>query len=235
MKRKSLIIPALVAALCLSMALPSLAAGSLSVTEKKLLTWEDYSGDPRGLLYAIVTNTGDEPAMLEEGFLKLFDAEGGELFDSRLDIYPRLLAPGQSGAVSAYGDITDLDAPGKVASEELSYTLVASPYIDITYYPAEGKFIFIEDEIWPVAQVITEVKNDTDAPVYDIEVSCVIRDEAGGLLATLTTWTYRVGIPAGGSMLVREELPEELLSELREKGVTTAQVEALAYTTEYVW
>lgn len=235
MKRTSLISAALVLALLLALALPSVAEGVLTLTEERLLAWKDYDESFRGAYFAIAENTGDEALMLQEGSLKLLDAEGAELYESSyLEVYPRVLQPGEKGVISSYGKVSDGEVPARVATTSLNYTLM-DPYVDIKFYPASAGLELIDDDYRPAARLTIEVENNTDEPLFDLEISCILRDDEGGLLATMTTWTYRVGVPAGGKMLVREDLGEELVNDLKEKGLTTAQVEVMAYTSEYKW
>ncbi len=214
--------------------LPAAAAGNLAVTEERLIVVPTYEGSFEALLYAVITNTGDEPAMLGECSFSVQDPEGKELYrNDYLAIYPRWLQPGENAAFyeSTWGGVADTREG--IASHALTLSSTDEDYLVIQRFPATGSYTVTDDGVWTFARVEAEIENNTDKPVYDLVAAYILRDADGKLLCAMSGSAYSVGAPAGGKILIRGEIRSELVDYFESAGIEPASVEVIAFTEGY--
>ncbi len=224
----------IVIALALSLACaPAFAAGKLTVNQERMIALDSY-GSVDVEVYAEVENTGDKPVEFSAGLVELFDADGNTIDSTDyVYCYPAVLAPGEKGYiyVSMYpenaataAEVADyvLTVTGKGSSGETKLLKAMG-----TYEPG------VQDGYWTYNYMTAEITNETDAPTYDFYCVYALKDAEGQLLYTNYSSTYSIGIPAGGTVLMRVTLPDDTLAYFDANGLVPASADAIAYENPY--
>jgi hypothetical protein len=212
---------------------PALAAGDLTVNMDNMLAYDSY-GYATVEVYAEIENTGDRDIEFSSGVVELFDADGNTVASTDyLYSYPPVLAPGDKGYASAVLYMEEGIAAADIADYSIT-VLGKNATTQVIRYESEGTYLAdVEEQYWTYDYVVAEIKNETDDPAYNFYCAYVIKDEAGDVLHFTYTSAYDVGIPAGGSILMRLTVPDYVIERFAEQGVSPATVETFAYQINY--
>ncbi len=173
----------------------ALAAGKLTVTRETVIPVPAASGGSYVYLFADVVNSGDKPVRFGSALMEVYDGEGGALGSGDgFSCYPDTLAPGDAGVMwgsfkAEKGTITDhaLTVTGKSVKESPTYRLPCT-------VRQEG------DALYAV------VENDAEFARFGVTAVFTLRDEMGRLVWMQAVTLNDVGIPSGGSVIVRRDL-----------------------------
>ena len=237
MKRFIGILCILALMLGLAPALPARAAGKLARQEEKLVFYEDFDGITHFKYSAIVKNTGKDTTTMLESYFQLLGKSSAVLFETtgHLDLYPQALQPGETGVISLEGALPEGKTRKSVTSHKLLLDWADEAFPLIVRYPATAAYIVEheDDADMRLAGIITEVSNNTRAPVFDLSYGAILRDRKGKLLTTLVGDAFDVGVPSGGKLLLRSYIGHNLEAFLRENNMTPGSVEIIAFTQRY--
>lgn len=225
---KKVFVTFLIAALALSMT-SALAAGKLSVTEEDFYVIDSYS--LYGYVFAKVENVGDRPIKVNAGILEIFDTEGDVLTSTDyIDANAEYLQPDEYTYISASTRIEDVTAEdvddymltvtGKSEDDYINLRLPCT-----TEYQAD-----VQEGYSTHNYMYATVTNDTDAPVYKIEIVLALLDADGKILYMDEDSMYNKGLMPGSSIVVRVDVSSSFIELFEKEGLTPASVDAIAFT-----
>ena len=211
------------------MAAPALAAGKLDVSQENFMVIDSYW--TYGYAYARIDNVGDKPIMVNAGILEIFDANGDSITSSDyLNAYAEYLQPGEYTYANIYAEIEDaagadvddyaLTITGKSDKDYVSQRLpVTTDYV-------EG----VEEWYSTYNYMYATVTNDTDQPIFDVQVVLVLLDADGNILyMTDASMYYDKAIMPGSSILIKEYVNEDFITWYEAQGLAPASVDAIAF------
>lgn len=219
----------LILVLVLSLSVTSaFAAGKLSTTQENFHYISGYWN--YGYAYAKVENIGDKPIKVNAGVLEMYDAEGEVITSTDwAQSYATYLQPGEYTYVSMYEDLEE----GAEVPEDYMMTLTGKSDTSKTALrlPVETKLeLGVADGWWEYDYMFATVTNNTDEPLYSIEVVFALLDAEGNILNIESKQLYNeLALMPGSSMIVRKEISSSFMDYFEAKGIVPASVDALAY------
>jgi len=227
MKKAMALVLALVFVLC---AVPAFAAGKLETSDPYLYIIEGYSNYAYG--YVKVTNTGDKAIKVNSGLFEVYDADGNAICsEDYVSRYAEYLQPGEYTYCSAYerldegkgaADADDFifDISGKAENDKISLRLP----VDTAWAPD------VKNGYWTYNYMIATVTNNTDQPLYDVEVVLALLDADGNILYMDSEDMYSSkAIMPGSSIMVRKSVSDSFMEYFNANGITPASVDAIAF------
>ena len=207
------VVSILLVVLLLSVSTATYAAGKLTVDQENFHVVSSYW--TYGYAYAKVSNAGDKATKINAGVLEIYDEAGDVLTSSDyLTAYAEYLEPGEYTYVKMYSEITS----GKAADYNLT---------DLQMDVKSGW--------WTYNYMYATVTNNTDKPIYGIQVVLVLLDAEGNILDIEDESMYdNKALTPGSSMIVRKDIPSAHMDYFKANGIVPASVDAIAYVTEGV-
>ena len=179
--------------------------------------------------YAQVHNQSDQIICLERGTLELRNGEQLVADAEVTQLWPYFVGPGEDGYlfdVVAFEPNEDGVVVPTVSGLDyfVEYMTVDAQYAGETL-ACESR---IERDPDGTMYVVCEMKNPTQIPAYDPTVAFGLYTESGAMLYADGMSLQSVGVPAGGSTLVRFTVDRVFVSQWDSYGVSPAQVHAKA-------
>lgn len=205
------------------------AAGKLRVTQENFHVVESYG--VIGYAYARIDNVGDKPIKVNAGILEVFDKDGGALTSTDyMNEYAEYLEPQQYTYVYLRAEVKDA-AASDVDDYLLTITGKSSTDYATQRLPCETAFEKdVEDGYWTYDYMYATVTNDTDRPIYDIEVVLVLLDDEGNILCMEEENLYdSKALTPGSSMIIRKSVNSSFKEYFEKNGITPARVDAIAF------
>lgn len=228
MKKLVALMLALSLVLC---SIPALAAGKLSVQQENFHVIKDYR--LYGYVYAKVSNVGDRPIKVNTGLLEIFNADGDALTSTdSFSAYAKYLQPGEYTYMKLYDEIenaesSDVDdymltVTGKSSNDYISKRLPC-----VSAYEPD-----IKDGHYTRNYMYATVTNDTDEPIYAINIVMALLDAEGNILyiASDNLYDSRALMP-GSSLMFRCDVDSDHIKYMQENGYVPVEVDAIAYVT----
>ena len=212
-------------------AVPAFAAGKLTVTQENFHVIDSYG--LYGYAYAKVENTGDKPVEFSAGLLEIYNADGDTLTSTDyIHAYAEYLQPGEYTYVSAYDDIDTTDNAADVSDYMLTITGKSSNDASTHRFPCETSYEKdVQVRTYSTSDCMyATFTNDTDQPVYSIEVVLALLDAEGNILYMEDTSFYSdVAVMPGSSICVRKEVSDSFKEYMEKNNLVPASVDAIAY------
>lgn len=187
---------------------------------------------------AEVENKSDQVASVNEATLQVLDAAGAEVgVISLYSSVPMYVQPGEKAFITTGYSSLSAEQIEQVTSWQLTIQGVVAEYpeeyplLDITSETQEEVVVtdyFAGTEGKQLSLVHT-ITNNQEYPVYDARTFTVVRDASGKAVAFDEQTVMFVGIPAGGSILMKGTIAAGLVEALEAAGMAPATVEAIAY------
>ena len=212
------------------LAAPALA--ELTVVQETYLPVQMYEGSTYAYYFAEVINDGEEDAAFDEGEVAVLDAAGEEVEVIDLyDCYPFVLAPGQTGWIFGYTSLDGVSAgevPGYKASIDDDLADDPAPVC----LPAEATVTGTVRYDETVYEILITVTNNTGDVFFDALVGYALYDAEGRLLYADEASLYGAGIPAGGTIIVRERVDGGLAETWKQQGAEPAAARAVVFAED---
>ena len=180
--------------------------------------------------FAQVHNNASTVICLDQG---TFDLQSGETLLSTSEVsqlWPYFLSPGEDGYLF---DIVSFEpdesgAPVIPSITGISYNLTYLP-IDSAYasFDLEAASEIAQDVSGDVS-VVCRLTNSTDMEAYSPTVAIGLYTESGSMIYADGTTLQDVGIPAGGTVLVRFDVDSAFIKQWQSYGAAPAQVQTNA-------
>ena len=221
------IISLLLCVVLLSVAGTTYAAGKLSVDQENFVVIST-SYATYGYAYAKVSNTGDKPVKVNAGVLEIYD-EAGDVLTSTdyVAAYAEYLEPGEYTYVRMSSEIKE----GTASDYALTLTGKSQNDTRSLRLPVETDLQMNVAASWRTYNYMyATYTNNTDNPIYDITVVLVLLDADGNILYMEDdSLYYDRAVAPGSSMIIRKDIPDVYMNYFKEKGITPASVDAIAY------
>ena len=180
--------------------------------------------------FAQVHNNASTVICLDQG---TFDLQSGETLLSTSEVsqlWPYFLSPGEDGYLF---DIVSFEpdesgAPVIPSITGISYNLTYLP-IDSAYanFDLEAVSEIVQDASGDVS-VVCRLTNSTDMEAYSPTVAIGLYTESGSMIYADGTTLQDVGIPAGGTVLVRFDVDSAFIKQWQSYGAAPTQVQTNA-------
>ena len=180
--------------------------------------------------FAQVHNNASTVICLDQG---TFDLQNGETLLSTSEVsqlWPYFLSPGEDGYLF---DIVSFEpdesgAPVIPSITGISYNLTYLP-IDSAYanFDLEAVSEIVQDASGDMS-VVCRLTNSTDMEAYSPTVAIGLYTESGSMIYADGTTLQDVGIPAGGTVLVRFDVDSAFIKQWQSYGAVPAQVQTNA-------
>jgi hypothetical protein len=215
----------------------ALSAGKMTLEKEAFLVVPSYGTTIYGYYFAEIQNTGDAVLGLQDAVLILLGKEGAELRKREwFNSYPQVINPGESAYISVYDYLDTEEVNDEIASYSFDIKASTQPSIKTTMYTVGDAAYQLEQGDYSNSAYVTAlIKNETDAPCYNINAVIVLRDAEGELLYVDSTTLYGAGIPAGSEILMRMEVTSDIVDHFVNQDIEPASVEVLAYTEEHTY
>ncbi len=214
-------------------AAPAFAAGKLSVTQENFIITNSYG--MYGYAYSRIDNVGDKPIKVNAGVLEIFNADGDAITSSDyLREYAEYLQPGEYTYASIYAEIE-----GVAEADVDDYTLTITGKSDSDYIsqrlPVTTEYAEDVDEgYYTTNYMYAIVTNNTDEPVYGVDVLLVLLDADGNILYMDDADMYsEKAIMPGSSIKIRKEVSSLFIAWYEKEGFVPASVDAIAFVNVY--
>lgn len=179
--------------------------------------------------YAQIHNNSEKIICLEEGFLELHDGETLLASQDVTQIWPNMINPGEDGYVF---DVVafEPDESGQPVVPQIT----GLEYV-ITYMTVEDEFASLgltttaeieRDERGGISVVCT-VTNDTQMDAYDPAIMFGLYTDGGAMVYADGITLYNVGIPAGGTMLMRFDVDDVICEQWATYGANVTEAKAI--------
>ena len=219
------------AALLLALLLPACALGdSEGVIVQSSCNIVQSGNYYLAYCFAQVHNNASTVICLDRG---TFDLQSGETLLSTSEvaqIWPYFLNPGEDGYLF---DIVSFEPdengnPVVPTITGISYNLTYLP-IDSAYanFDLEAVSEIVQDASGDVS-VVCRLTNSTDMEAYSPTVAIGLYTESGSMIYADGTTLQDVGIPAGGTVLVRFDVDSAFIKQWQSYGAAPAQVQTNA-------
>lgn len=179
--------------------------------------------------FAQVHNNSDQTICLDEGTLRLMSGEE-MLAESRLSrLWPSFLAPGADGYlfdIVSFGPGEDGGIPAVTGLDFDVIYMTVNPAYAGQALSAQAR-IEINDTTGRMS-VVCEIANPTDEAAFGASTAFGLYTEAGQMVYADGMRLQDIGIPVGGSVMVRFEVEDELVEQWRSYDALPAQVYASA-------
>ena len=224
--------------LVLMMLLPTqtaFAAGKLSVTQENFWVVNDYRTYAYG--YARIENVGDRPIKVHAGLLEVFDENGDTITSSdSLNAYARYLQPGEYTYAYVYSQIEDNDPPFVVDDYLLTITGKNEYEKYSLRLPCETDYVEdVNIGYYTYDYMYATITNDTDEPLYGIQVIFALLDDDGNILYMDNDYLHsNIALMPGSSAIIRKAVDEDNKEVFSSQGFTATHVDAIAYVDREV-
>lgn len=183
--------------------------------------------------FAQVHNSTEETICLDEGSLYVMGGEDAIGSERITRLWPAMLAPGQDGYL--FNIVTFESGAGVPAVTGLNYDLrcmTVNPAYGGQALDAQAR-IEISDSTGRMS-VVCEIANTTDEDAFGATIAIGLYTDAGQMVYTDGLRLSDVGVPAGGTVLVRFDVDQELAQQWSSYGAlpTQAHVNAMFSTNE---
>lgn len=205
------------------------AAGKLRVTQENFLLRLGYSN--YGYAYARVDNVGDKPIKVNAGILEIFDGEGNAITSSDYLIeFAEYLKPDEYTYVYLYDEIEDVE-PSVVDDYMLTITGKSESGYETVRLPVTTDYLQGVQERYSKADyMVAVVTNDTDKPLFGIEVVLALLDDSGNILFLDSDSLYTErGLMPGSSLMIRKEVGTSSIDAYGREGFVPSKVDAIAF------
>ena len=179
--------------------------------------------------YAQVHNNSNEIICLESGTFELHSGEQILASQPVTQLWPYFINPGEDGYVF---DVVAFE-PGENGAVVPSVTDIL---YDIQYMTVDTQYA--SRDLSAVAElertqeggmtVICRITNGTDTDAYDPTIAFGLYAENGGMLYADGTTLQNVGIPAGGTLLMRFPVDEDFVAQWDTYGMSAAEARVSA-------
>lgn len=205
------------------------AAGKLRVEQENFHVIDSYR--LYGYVYAKVANVGDRPIKVNTGLMEIFNAEGDALTSTDyFSGYAVYLQPEEYTYIKLYDEIEDVEASavddymltttGKADNDHVSMRLPC-----VTSYEPN-----VEEGYYTRNYMYATVTNNTEEPVYDIEVVLALLDAEGNILYMTDSSMYtEKALTPGSSMIIRKDVDSSFIEYFEKNGIVPASVDAIAF------
>ena len=210
----------------LSVTTYTLAAGKISVDQENFHVVSGYW--TYGYAYAKVSNVGDKPVTVNAGVLEIYDEEGDALTSTDyLSANAKYLAPGEYTYVEMHSEIKEgtaddymMTLTGKADNSKYTLRLPVETSLELN----------VTSGWWTYNYMYATITNNTDAPLFGIEVVLALLDAEGNILYLDDDSLYssRALMP-GSSILIRLDIPSNQMDYFAEKNLVPVSVDAIAY------
>lgn len=216
----------LAVSICLSLT-GAFAAGKLNVVQENFHVIPSYS--TYGYAYAKVENSGDKPIKVNAGVLEIYDEAGDAITSTDyMSAHAEYLQPGEYTYVKLYSEIED----GRTA-DDYSLTLTGKSDNEnaCLRLPCTMDMKLNEEDGWWVHNYIyATVTNNTDQPLYEIEVVLALLDAEGNILHIESDNLYNErALTPGSSMIIRKDIYSDTMEYFAANGLVPASVDAIAF------
>lgn len=228
MKRRIL----MVLAALLLFATPALAeqGAELTLLEDRFLVLPSYNELFEGVLSAKIQNTGNVTLQVEEGLYELLDKDGVKLKDCTwVPLFPGTLEPGQVGYLYVSECPDDVKTADGIASHTLDLKASTNVYQRYKRMEATARVAPPRSSYSELPYLEATVVNATEAAVYDITVVFAVYDSEDKLLYVQENTAYNAGVPAGGTILIGEDLDRQVKEYLDANEMTISRVDVIAF------
>lgn len=177
--------------------------------------------------FAQVHNQSDQTICLDEGTLYLMNGEEA-LAETRVSrLWPPFLAPGADGYLF---DIVSLEPGGGLPTitglqYDVGYMTVNPAYAGQVL---EAQARIELNDVTGRMSVVCEIANPTDEDAFGASAAFGLYTDAGQMVCADGMRLQDIGIPAGGSVMVRFDIEEELTEQWRSYDALPTQVRASA-------
>ena len=179
--------------------------------------------------YAQVHNNSNEIICLESGTFELHSGEQILASQPVTQLWPYFINPGEDGYVF---DVVAFE-PGENGAVVPSVTDIL---YDIQYMTVDTQYA--SRDLSAVAElertqeggltVVCHITNGTDTDAYDPTIAFGLYAENGGMLYADGTTLQNVGIPAGGTLLMRFPVDEDFVAQWDTYGMSAAEARVSA-------
>ena len=180
--------------------------------------------------YAQVHNQSGQILCLDEGHFELYNGDQLLATQSVTRLWPYFLSPGEDGYL--------FDVVAFEPNEDGSFVpSVSGLDYFVKYMPVDSQFAGMALPVSPSIErdastgklhVVCELSNPSAAPAYDPSVTFGLYLDSGAMLYADGVTLQNVGIPAGGTTLVRFPVDDTVAKQWESYGVTPARVQAKA-------
>ena len=177
--------------------------------------------------FAQVHNQSDQTICLDEGTLYLMSGEEA-LAETRVSrLWPSFLAPGADGYLF---DIVSFEPGGGIPAVtglqyDVGYMTVNPAYAG---QALEAQARIELNDVTGRMSVVCEIANPTDEAAFGASAAFGLYTDAGQMVCADGMRLQDIGIPAGGSVMVRFDIEEELTEQWRSYDALPTQVRASA-------
>lgn len=204
----------------------SAAAGNtVDIISENHYVVESYNGY-RAVWLAKVINMNQNPVYIRDGSLQVKDAEGN-LVGSATYLSNRgsyYLEPGETTFVSMEADIPE----NIEVTCERALEVSPDPYRkDFALTAADSGFTFGEGD-YATSWMQTTVTNQTENPATPQVIFC-LEDAEGTPWLVEETSLYRHELTPGSSMIMKQNLDDNFVKLIKEKGIEITAIEAYAW------
>ena len=93
----------------------------------------------------------------------------------------------------------------------------------------------VVEDWWESNWMTATVQNPTDATLFDITLVMALLDENDNILYMANAFLFEeIGVPAGGSIVLRDDISSSFMDYFAQKGIVPAKIDAIAYVEVYV-
>ena len=177
--------------------------------------------------FAQVHNNSDQTICLDEGVLRLMNGEQA-LSENRISrLWPSFLSPGADGYLF---DIVSFESGEGVPAitgldYDVGYMTVNAAYAG---QALEAQASLEIDDVTGRMSVVCALANPTDETAFGASMAFGLYTEAGQMVYADGMRLQDIGIPSGGSVMVRFDIEEELTEQWRSYDALPTQVRASA-------
>lgn len=226
------------AALCITIILNIVncifCAGKLSVTKENFYVISSYG--TYAYAFAKVENVGDKPIKVNAGLLEIFDEEGNIITSSDyIYTYASYIKPGEYTYVKAGVELEDpTNRIGRVGDYTLTVTGKNINHTNTIRLPCETDLqLNVGESWWPSNYMYALITNDTDAPLYGIQVVFALLDEGDNVLYIDSNRLYSSeALTPGSSMIFRNDISSSFIDYFKANNLTAVKVDAIAFVTD---
>lgn len=206
-------------------------AGRLNVVKENfhiVSSWGLY-----GYAYAKVENVGDKPIKVNAGVLEVFDEKGDIITSSdRMNAYVAYLNPGEYTYVRTYSELED--STKSVGDYSLTLTGKSVSSSSSIRLPCETELKLNVGNGWLTYNYMYAlVTNNTDGPLYGIEIAFALLDEEENILYIASDELYsNTALTPGSSMIFRMDISSSFIDYFKKNNLKASKVDAIAYVLE---
>lgn len=211
-------------------AIPTLAAGKLSVVQEKFYVLP-YSSYHAGYVFAEVKNIGDKPVEFNGGLLELFDEEGNSIeSENYIRCYPNFLDAGETGYIYLYKSVKEATDKNFIDDYLLTITGKGAKNMLVTRLEVSNpRHEVNESGYWRRDYLVVDITNNTEQTKYDFYVVFAVRDQNDNLLFVNSVNPSYVGIKQSNTVEVTSMFDSDFIKFFEENNITIGSVEAIAY------